>query len=286
MSFGERLEKNFQYLAREDKYYYEAELFTKLEDALLMTGGDLEVELIHGSRSMVSFYPKEAWVDGVSPFVARQVELEDMLFTIYSRKKDLMRIFVLQTKGKSETVHKKRSSKADLIQLDMLHNHLLYDGKTSENLLFGSKQETVSVYGYFYKREDKKAHFVMDANFYAASKLEPVTCKGKSKLRMVRYSSSKSAKRGGVEEDACEIIGVRTFGDAIENCAIGRIITREDREIVQGLRLVSEETQHFGDFLDEWCQRRELRRDNVRGNWVDFKKFDDVFLIDIDQLTK
>lgn len=150
MSLGSDLEKVFIELTSEGEFQ-EVELFTKLQDSFILLIGKssvkYKVSIIHGSRSMVEFMPKESWIDTTSTTIStippknEKCELSDLFFVVYDENKNKCRIFFMQ--AKNAEFQKKEKFEADLIQLDLLHNRSPFNcaGSVSGNILAAANPE-------------------------------------------------------------------------------------------------------------------------------------------------
>ena len=219
MSFGSDLKEKFDILTRGSRYI-EVELFTKLQDALILlekSYGPYGIKLIHGDRSKVTFTVSSNHVTGTMGTTKKR-ELADMFFVVMSPSKKKIRLFFLQNKSYADFMPN-HMFQADLMQLDLLKNRLEFEYKGRvNNILEKAKMPSIASYGVFYW--DKKFNY--DMAYMRADSIDPVKYSGMSLSRTVQSNAAWGMKyrvNGHRQLDGC--ITLEEFADGMIDMTIG-----------------------------------------------------------------
>lgn len=233
MNFGKQLSNEFHNLTGDGKFC-EVELFTKLQDAFLNLKNckyQYAIDIIHGSKSFVSFECNATYAPPINIGNIVTCELADMMFVVFSSKNKTIRLMYLQ--NKKGTQYDK--FQADLLQLNLLRERrpitstklpaCVFD---NENILSEALLPSIASYGVFYN-DSKSAKTEMA--YYPACCIEPISKKGKTKRRTVQYKGdgfSTVIKKHKFEETQGEktLLG---FGNALVNMQIGTPIMPGDK---------------------------------------------------------
>lgn len=222
MSLGKRISANFHKLTTiKGLDYHEQELFTKLEDAIILSANkNIFASLIHGQRSMVTFLMNKK---------EESCELGDMFFFIIDYKKGEGRIAIFQfkreeknTKGNKLKVaynqlylYRKRckfiSGKAKKIVKQIKLNGIL---KLAEFYSFTS-------YGFFYKNTSLNN---WDMKYAAAKYIKLVKSKVHKEV-VVKIKRPKRVRRILFKYQQAEYLiadDIRTLFDKMEDMLIGQ----------------------------------------------------------------
>ena len=191
MSFGTDLSKEF-YKLTNNVMLDEVCLFTKLQDAFINLKSSstyqYAIDIIHGNKSFVDFNFNSTWVSTMSYGQSVTRELADMMFVIYSHKRNQIRITYMQNKkGVADN-----KFKADLCQLHLLSQREHITSTTLPDCLFGDPDmlshailPSVGSYGVFYKCNQG-----VEMSYYPACLISPCSLIGKSVTRMAEYDTS------------------------------------------------------------------------------------------------
>lgn len=241
MSFGTDLSKEFSKLTN-NVMLDEVCLFTKLQDAFinLKSSGTCQynIDIIHGNTSFVDFNFNSTWVSTIPLGQSVTRELADMMFVIYSKRKNQIRITYMQNK-KGRTDNK---FNADLCQLHLLSQREHITSTKLPDCLFGNPDmlshailPSVGSYGVFYKSNQG-----VEMSYYPASLISPSKLAGKSVTRTAEYDTSNygcTPKIHGYVE--CQgARQIKDFGDALVNMQIGTPIlhgTSAHKELIMFL---------------------------------------------------
>ncbi len=225
MSFGELLSKEFIELTK-DGDFCEVELFTKLQDSFINISKHYPgvVEVIHGRKSFVDFKCTATTYMPAS-FVGVEFtrELSDMMFIVFSKSKNDIRLMYLQNK-KGLTATKFR---AELLQLNLLKEHLPIISANlppcvfgNENILQDAILPSVAAYGVFYQNAiDNKT----DMAYYPANNLVVKPPAKTGKYRNAYYDETLFEKEftiNGYKESQGEA-NLSKFGNALIDMLIG-----------------------------------------------------------------
>jgi hypothetical protein len=157
MGLGDNVSKNFEKLALiTPKKYYEEELFTKLEDAIIFSNNqNIHSGIMHGSRSIITYkrnkknFPK--------------CELGDMVFLITDSKNKKARICLFQFKRDLSTAN---TFKGSYNQLYLYQNRCSFvKGRhkailptmITNNILKCAKASSFTAYGIFFQDKAKNS---------------------------------------------------------------------------------------------------------------------------------
>lgn len=254
MSFGTDLKEKFDLLTKGSKYI-EVELFTKLQDALLLlekSYGPYGVKLIHGDRSKVTFTVSSNHVHGTIG-TKKKRELADMLFIVMSPTKREIRLFFLQNKSYDDFMLYS-AFKADLMQLDLLKNRLEFEhGGRKSRILQKAQLPSIASYGVFYC--DGKLNYEMA--YMPADAIDPINSPGMAITRTVRSNAAWGLQfdiNGYKQLDGCTTLA--EFADGMIDMTIG--------EPIDCLKQVG---YICGEEIENMC--RELLSDEQKGAWDD-----------------
>lgn len=252
MSFGTELKEKFDILTKGSKYI-EVELFTKLQDALILLEkkyGPYGIKLIHGNRSKVTFTVSSNHVHGTKGTTKKR-ELADMLFIVMSPSKREIRLFFLQNKSYADFMAG-FGFKADLMQLDLLKNRSEFEhGGIKSRILQNAQLPSIASYGVFYC--DEKLNYEMA--YMPADVINPINPSGLALTRAVWSNAAWGLTfniNGHRQLAGC--INLEEFADGMINMTIG--------EPVCCLRAVGHICGHE---IENMC--RELLSDEQKGTW-------------------
>lgn len=222
VSFGKELSKEFEKLVN-GKSFSEIKLCTKLEDAFinLSSSHSMLVEVIHGSKSMVEFEYNASYISTIPYPINKRCELGDMLFIVFSKKNDTIRLMYMQNK-KGDYPDR---FKADLIQLDLLNRKPIILSYRLPKCVFGDKYilkdailPSVTSYGIFYNDSGR-----YNMSYLIATKVLPENNIGVSQKRIAKYNFCGWGvidSSSGFEESQGEKT-IECFGDALFDMKIG-----------------------------------------------------------------
>ena len=230
MSFGTDLSKEFNKLTN-NVMLDEVCLFTKLQDAFINLRSinptyQYAIDIIHGHKSYVDFQFNSTWVSTIPFGQSVKCELADMMFVIYSKRLNQIRITYMQNK-KGRTDNK---FNADLYQLHLLSQREHITSPKLPDCLFGDPDmlshailPSVGSYGVFYKCN----HYV-EMSYYPACLISPSSLTGKSKTRTAEYDKSNYGSTIKIHtyfecQGTCKI---EDFGNALVNMQIGTPILK------------------------------------------------------------
>ena len=268
MSFGQDLKDMFDVLTK-GSHYIEVELFTKLQDALLLLEkryGPYGIKLIHGERSKVTFTVCEDWVSGAKASVKKR-ELADMFFIVLSPSAKKIRCFFLQNKSCRNFLTSRSTHYfyADLIQLDLLKNRSEFKYNEKEcSILSSAKLSSIASYGVFYH----DGNFNYDMAYIPGDKIKPVNTFGKALIRSVKCKALWNkvvSINGNSQLDGCETM--IKFADGMINMNIG--------EPICSLKTVG---YICGKEVEKKC--RELLDDKDENAWdeIDSNNLDEILM--------
>jgi len=230
MTFGELLSKEFNKLTK-DGTFCEVELFTKLQDAFINLSIEYPgtIELIHGDRSLVDFECTATYVP--KEFIGTTVtrELSDMMFIVFSKEKNAIRLMYLQNKkGLSAT-----KFKAELLQLNLLKERLPLIPFNLPSCVFGDENmlsnailPSVASYGVFYQNPINQK---TDMAYYPANNLTVNLPARTGKIRNAYYDEALFGKENsinGYKETKGEPNLIK-FGNALIDMYIGTPILEQ-----------------------------------------------------------
>ena len=265
MSFGSDLKEKFDFLTKGSRYI-EVELFTKLQDALLLLQekyGSYGIKLIHGDRSKVSFAVSSNYVIGTTGTDMTR-ELADMFFIVMSPRRKEIRCFFLQNKDGDRFLPEHVFS-AELIQLDLLkHRSVFQYHNKACNILSAAQLPSIASYGVFYHSENYNYNMA----YIPADKIEPIKSTGKGLVRCVKCDASWGTCRdvnGYRQLDGCETL--TEFANGMINMTIG--------EPLRSLKTI----RHIcGQEVEKMCM--SLLENNDKTVWVDS---DEDYLRDLER---
>jgi len=227
MAFGNDLSKEFNRLTSKH-FYTEEVLFAKLQDSFINLGSKYVIDIIHGRKSFVTFDYNSGYLSSIRPPQEKICELSDLLFIVWSNKKEEIRLMYMQNK-RGNTYSKFR---ADLIQLSLLKERPLIKYPLPDcvfgciDILTDAILKSVCSYGVFYQ----DGSLNIDMAYYPACHVEPVNAIGKKKDRIVKYNEIYMGKvefHHGYRESQGEINLVK-FGNKLFEMKIGTPITKKE----------------------------------------------------------
>lgn len=262
MSFGSDLSNQFHMLAGQH-FADEVVLFTKLQDAFInLSCGKYHyaIDIIHGSKSMVDFQYSTSWISSLMRGSIVTRELSDMMFIVFSSRKNQIRLMYMQNK-KGQTRCK---FKAELLQLHLLKNRCEITSPTLPSCVFGDRRilpdallPSVASYGIFYEENG-----VVDMAYYPAFNINLRTRSGKSSQRIAKFNPQKFGiiKTTGIYEESQGEANLTHFADALIRMRIGTPIQPGSCTYDSVVALLNEESSSFR--RTDLIQNTNLRIDN------------------------
>lgn len=227
MAFGNDLSKEFNRLT--SKHFYSEEvLFAKLQDSFINLGSKYVIDIIHGRKSFVTFDYNSGYLSSIRPPQEKTCELSDLLFIVWSNKKEEIRLMYMQNK-RGITYSK---FIANLIQLSLLKERPLIKlplpdcAFGCEDILTNAILNSVCSYGVFYQ----ECGLNIDMAYYPACHVEPAHATEKSKFRIVNYNEIYMGKVE-IYHGYCESqgeINLVNFGNKLFEMKIGTPITKKE----------------------------------------------------------
>ena len=253
MSFGEDLYNDFISLVNINDD--EIQLVRNLQNAFVLlskTKYSYYVDVIHGYKSFVDFKNKSNFVSSISIGAQVTRELGDMMYIVYSNKRQELRISFMQ--NKKNLNEKNDYFSADLMQLHLLKDRLRildflnWDPHPDNDVLLNARLPSVSSYGLFYK---DKSNYNM--SYFPADLIYPRKTTGKSIVRKVKYNGAFSQIR--TNNGVCETCGETNlidFANSLVNMQIGTPISYENITKDKFLLFVCRKCRSISKYLSEY----------------------------------
>lgn len=269
MSFGSDLSNQFHMLVGQH-FADEVVLFTKLQDAFInLSSGKYHyaIDIIHGATSMVGFQYNTSWISSLTRGSTVTRELSDMMFIVFSNRKNQIRLMYMQNK-KGQTLCK---FKAELLQLHLLKNRCEITSPTLPSCVFGDRRilrdallPSVASYGVFF--EDNST---IDMAYYPASNINLSTKIGKCPQRIAKFNPQKFGviKATGFYDESQGEADLTHFADALIRMEIGTPIQPGSKAYATIVGVLYEKSSSFRQ--TDLIQNTNLQIDNFNLQYQD-----------------
>ena len=263
MSFGDDLSNEFLNLTK-NIFSNEVSLFTKLQDAFINLSNyysnKYEINIIHGNKSFVEFKFNSSWVFSIAFGSKMTKELADMMFIVFSEKKNEIRITYMQNKKGNSS----NKFFADLGQLHLLSAREEILSIPLPSCLFGDKLflfnatlQSVGSYGIFYLDNRN-----IEMSYFPADLITPINSSKKSMTRLVEYNTKNfnQTRRNGNDEESTGEETLKQFGDKLIGMKIGTPVKPDDNSYNQIINFL---LKYFPDMkFTKWIEEYRIEDDN------------------------